>query len=133
MKNFITFEGCEGVGKTTQLRFLKEYCESNGIDAVFTREPGGSEIAEKIRKIILDGSNEGMTGECEALLYAAARNQHINEVVLPALKRGSIVFCDRFTDSTYAYQGSARGLGGKYVETLNKLSAGDCLPAYTVF
>lgn len=133
MKNFITFEGCEGVGKTTQLRFLKEYCESNGIDAVFTREPGGSEIAEKIRKIILDGSNEGMTGECEALLYAAARNQHINEVVLPALKRGSIVFCDRFTDSTYAYQGSARGLGGKYVETLNKLSACDCLPEYTVF
>lgn len=133
MKNFIAIEGCEGVGKSTQLRFLKDYCLSNGIKAVFTREPGGSEIAEKIRKIILDSANSDMTSICEALLYAAARNQHLNDIVKPALAEGNIVFCDRFLDSTFAYQGFARGLGFDFVANLNKLSVGEYTPQYTVF
>lgn len=133
MKNFITLEGSEGVGKSTQVRFLKEYCQKNGIDAVFTREPGGSEIAEKIRNIILDPSSDGMTDVCEAFLYAAARNQHLKDVVIPALEEGKIVFCDRYIDSSYAYQGFGRNLGYDFVKTLNFLAIGDYMPQYTVF
>ncbi|MEG1710686.1 MAG: dTMP kinase [Clostridia bacterium] len=133
MKGLITFEGCEGVGKTTQVQLFKEYCEKNGIDAVFTREPGGSVIAEEIRKIVLNSKHDNMSNECEALLYAAARNQHINDIIIPALERGKMVFCDRYFDSTYAYQGFARGLGEKFVEKLNELSVGSYTPEYTVF
>lgn len=133
MKNFITLEGSEGVGKSTQLRFLKEYCQKNGIDAVFTREPGGSEIAEKIRNIILDPSNGRMTDVCEAFLYAAARNQHLRDVVAPALADGKIVFCDRYVDSSYAYQGFGRKLGYDFVKNLNDLAIGQYIPQYTIF
>jgi dTMP kinase len=127
MKNlpgkFITVEGCEGVGKSTQTRFLREYCENNGIDAYFTREPGGTPIAEKIRRVILDGSNKGMDAFCELLLYEASRRQHTRELILPLLEQGKTVFCDRYIDSTLAYQGYARGLEENKIRTLNKWAA----------
>lgn len=133
MGKFITFEGCEGAGKSTQLRFLQEYCQNNGIKAIFTREPGGSEIAEQIRRIILSGANQAMTDICEAYLYAAARNQHISDVIKPALLSGAIVFCDRYIHSSYAYQGYARGLGIDVVREINKIAVMDFMPDYTVF
>jgi len=133
MKNFITLEGTEGVGKSTQINLLKEYCQKNGIKAVFTREPGGSKIAEEIRKIILDPQNGEMSDVCEAFLYAAARIQHLKDIVEPALKEGKIVFCDRYIDSSYAYQGFGRQLGFDFVKKLNMLAIGEFLPEYTVF
>ena len=101
---FVTFEGCEGVGKSRQITLLKEYLEKNGIEYYFTREPGGTEISEQIRHIILDGSNAAMTDECEALLYAGARIQLVKEEILPRLQKGELVFCDRYIDSSLAYQ-----------------------------
>ena len=133
MKNFITIEGTEGVGKSTQVRFLQEYCKKNDIDAVFTREPGGSKVAEKIREIILDKDNGEMSDVCEAFLYAAARAQHLKDIVIPALNEGKIVFCDRYIDSSYAYQGVGRGLGLDFVKKLNDLAIGEYMPQYTVF
>ena len=129
----ITIEGCEGVGKSTQIRLLKEYFEREKIDVVFTREPGGSKIAEQIRQIILDGGNSEMSAECEALLYAAARNQHIKDIIEPAIESGKTVICDRYIDSTYAYQGYARGLGTEFIDTVNKLSVGEFEPDMTIF
>jgi dTMP kinase len=137
MKNykgkFITLEGCEGVGKSRQLAFLKEYMTNNGIDFVVTREPGGGKISEKIREIILDGNNKEMTNECEALLYAAARVQHLNDIVEPALKQGKLVLCDRYLDSSYAYQAYARGLGMEFVEKINSYAIENFTPDYTIF
>lgn len=130
---FITFEGCEGVGKSTQIRFLKSYLDERGLDCVVTREPGGSQIAEKIRDIILSSDNTGMDDTCEALLYAAARAQHLKDIVIPALDRGSLVICDRFIDSTFAYQGIARGLGEEFIDGLNKLSTKGIMPDVTIF
>lgn len=130
---FITIEGCEGVGKSTQLRFLREYCEQNGIDAVFTREPGGTAIAEKIRAIILDAENMGMDYLTELLLYTAARRQHTAERIEKALQNGQTVFCDRYCDSTAAYQGYARGLDLKLIEKLNKIAMGDTKIDLTIF
>ena len=137
MKNykgkFITLEGCEGVGKSRQLAFLKEYMTNNGIDFVVTREPGGGKISETIREIILDGNNKEMTNECEALLYAAARVQHLNDIVEPALKQGKLVLCDRYLDSSYAYQAYARGLGMEFVEKINSYAIENFTPDYTIF
>lgn len=133
MKGLITFEGCEGVGKSTQLRMLGNFCREKGIDAVFTREPGGSRVAESIRRIILDARNSAMSNECEALLYAAARNQHIYDIIKPALEKGRLVFCDRYIDSTFAYQGIARGLGAETADRLNKMAVGDFYPELTIF
>ena len=130
---FITFEGGEGVGKTTQLRLIREYLEDKGVDAVFLREPGGNEISEKIREVILDRANFDMTGMCEALLYSAARAQLCEKVIRPALEKGKLVICDRFTDSTFAYQGVARGLGADKIETMNNLACGDLVPDLTLF
>lgn len=130
---FITFEGGEGVGKTTQLAMIRRYLESKGVDAVFLREPGGNAISEKIRGIILDVDNVGMTGTCEAMLYSAARAQLVEAVIKPALQDGKIVICDRFIDSTFAYQGIARGLGADKVDILNRLACGDIMPDLTVF
>ena len=130
---FITFEGGEGVGKTTQLAMIRSYLESNGVDAVFLREPGGNAISEKIRNIILDIDNVGMTGMCEAMLYSASRAQLVEAVIKPALQSGKLVVCDRFIDSTYAYQGVARGLGAEKVDELNRLACGDIMPDLTVF
>ena len=130
---FITFEGGEGVGKTTQLRMIKEYLAQKGVDAVFLREPGGNAISEKIRAVILDRANSAMTGMCEAMLYSAARAQLCEEVIRPALEEGKLVVCDRFIDSTFAYQGVARGLGSEKIDMLNKLACGDLMPDLTVF
>lgn len=130
---FITFEGGEGVGKSTQLKLMQDYLQSHNIDAVFLREPGGNMISEKIRAIILDTANKAMTGMCEALLYSAARAQLIQEVIRPALQEGKFIVCDRFIDSTFAYQGVARGLGADKIDILNKLACGDILPDLTIF
>ncbi|MDE5666942.1 MAG: dTMP kinase [Clostridia bacterium] len=130
---FITFEGCEGSGKSTQLKLLSEYLKSVGADFIMTREPGGSGISEDIRKIILSGKNTAMCDECEALLYAAARIQHLRETVAPALAAGKLVVCDRYVYSSLAYQGYARGLGEKFIEEINSVALGNYPPDMTVF
>lgn len=130
---FVTFEGCEGSGKSTQLRFLGEYLKETGVDFIMTREPGGSPIAEDIRKIILNGSYTEMCDECEALLYAAARLQHLKEVVEPALSAGKLVICDRYVDSSFAYQGYARGLGAEFIKNINSLALEKYPPDLTIF
>ena len=130
---FITVEGCEGSGKSTQLKLLSAYLDKLGIPYILTREPGGSSIAEQIRKIILDGKNTEMCDECEAMLYASSRIQHLREKVIPALEKGILVICDRFVDSSLAYQGIARGLGLEYIEDINKKALELCTPDLTVF
>lgn len=130
---FITFEGCEGSGKSTQLRLLGEYLNEKKTDHVFTREPGGNPVSEKIRAIILDRNNAGMTDECEALLYAASRVQVLNDVIKPALQEGKLVVCDRYVDSSLAYQGIARGLGLEFVESINSYAMKNFMPDATVF
>lgn len=130
---FVTFEGCEGVGKSTQLRLVKEDLARAGVDAVFTREPGGTAIAEKIRCLILDPDNVGMDAVTELLLYAAARRQHTMELIEPALAAGKTVFCDRYIDSTFAYQGFARGLDLDVVHALETIAMGDVQIDLTIF
>jgi dTMP kinase len=130
---FITFEGGEGAGKTSILRTLNNRLQQDGYEVVATREPGGIEIAEKIRSVILDPSHTVMDGRTEALLYAAARRQHLVEKVIPALKDGKIVLCDRFTDSSLAYQGYARGLGMDEVYQINEFAIEGCLPDLTLY
>ena len=134
MRNFITIEGCDGVGKTYQTRMLRAYCEEHGIDnVVFTREPGGSDIAEQIRKIILDANNSEMDDMCEAFLYASSRIQHLHDIVKPALEQGKVVFCDRFVHSSYVYQGIGRGLGLEKIIKLNEIAVGEYMPEFTIF
>ncbi len=130
---FVTFEGCEGVGKSRQIKLLEEYLIKNGIKYYFTREPGGTNISEQIRAIILDGKNQAMTDECEALLYAAARVQLLKEEIAPRIDRGELVFCDRYVDSSLAYQGKARGLGYDFVKKINSYAFDNFLPNVTVF
>lgn len=130
---FITLEGGDGSGKSTQLKLLTEYLKNNGYDCVFTREPGGTKISEKIREIILDGNNTEETDEAEALLYAAARAQLVKEVIIPAVESGKIVVCDRFIDSSIAYQGYARGLGKEFIENINSYALKNCMPTVTLF
>jgi dTMP kinase len=129
---FITFEGVEGCGKTTQMRLLKERLSATGHKVVSTREPGGCPIADKIRAILLDAENISITPLSELLLYAAARAQHVQEVIVPALQRGETVLCDRFTDATVAYQGHGRGLDLATIEQLNELATGGTQPELTV-
>ena len=116
---FITFEGCDGCGKSTQLKMLSDYLTENNIPHIFTREPGGGKISEAIREILLNGKNSEMTDECEALLYAAARVQHLRDRVQPALDKGELVVCDRYFDSSFAYQAYARGLGVDFIGKIN--------------
>lgn len=130
MDRFITIEGCEGVGKSTQVNYLKEYLEATGQTAVFTREPGGTPVSEKIRDILL---KEQMSPLCEAHLFAAARIEHIKKVILPSLAEGKLVVCDRFIDSSLAYQGFARGLGIERILQINDFAYKNCMPKYTVF
>lgn len=130
---FITFEGCDGCGKSTQLKLFSDYLTSAGIPHVFTREPGGGKISEQIREILLNGKNQEMTDECEALLYAAARVQHLADRVEPALSQGQLVICDRYVDSSLAYQAYARGLGVDFVEKINAFAMENYLPDATVF
>lgn len=134
MRNFITIEGCDGVGKTYQTRLLKQYCQENGLtNVVFTREPGGSDIAEQIRRIILDANNSEMDDLCEAFLYASSRIQHLKDIVKPALEQGKVVFCDRFVHSSYVYQGLGRGLGLDKIVKLNEIAVGEYMPEFTIF
>ncbi len=130
---FITFEGCDGCGKSTQLRLLSKYLTENGIEHIFTREPGGGKISESIREILLNGKNAEMTDECEALLYAASRVQHLADRVEPALSSGKLVVCDRYVDSSFAYQAFARGLGFAFIEKINAFALEHYLPDCTVF
>jgi dTMP kinase len=130
---FITFEGCEGSGKSTQVALFKSYLEKNGIDYVFTREPGGTKISEKIRTLILDVENSEMTDECEALLYASARAQLVKELIIPSLNEGKLVLCDRYIDSSIAYQAHARGIGEDFITKINSYAIENCKPDYTVF
>ncbi len=130
---FITFEGCDGCGKSTQLRMFSEYLTGEGIPHLFTREPGGGKISEQIREILLSGKNLEMTDECEALLYAAARVQHLSDRVEPALAEGKLVICDRYVDSSLAYQAFARGLGVDFVTKINSFALENYLPDVTVF
>ena len=132
LKNFITFEGGECSGKTTVINEIKKMFDDMKIKYITTREPGGIRIAEDIRNIILDVKNTEMTSECEALLYAAARMQHLKEKVIPAIDDGNVVLCDRFLDSSIAYQGVARGLGVDNVLKINSFAL-NYLPDLTIF
>lgn len=132
MACFITFEGIEGCGKTTQLRLLAENLRSRGDEVTVTREPGGCPISDRVREILLDAGNGAMTAMTELLLYAAARAQHVAEVVAPALDAGQIVLCDRFTDATVAYQGYGRGLDQGVIAELNRLATGTIRPELTL-
>ncbi len=132
MKNFITLEGGECSGKTTIIESLIKKLEELNIEYITTREPGGIRIAEDIRNIILDVKNTEMTPECEALLYAASRMQHLSQKVIPAINDGKVVICDRFLDSSLVYQGYARGLGIDKVLTINSFAL-DYLPGLTLF
>ncbi len=130
---FITFEGCEGVGKSRQIKMLEEYLQKKKVNYYLTREPGGTDISEQIRSVILDGKNTSMTDECEALLYAAARVQLLNEVIKKKLDEGVLVICDRYVDSSIAYQGYARGLGVDFIKKINSFAIENFCPDYTVF
>ena len=130
---FVTFEGTDGCGKTTQMKRAADWLRGRGYEVVSTREPGGCPISERIREIILDVGSAGMTAECEAMLYAAARAQHVSEVIKPAVKRGAIVLCDRFLDSSLVYQGVGQGLGMGAVRALNRLGVDGCQPDLTLF
>lgn len=130
---FITFEGPDGSGKTTIASLVAKSLQEKGIDVILTREPGGIEIAEQIRKIILDPQNTAMDKRTEALLYAAARRQHLVEKVLPALKANKIVICDRFVDSSLVYQGVGRGIGIDKVYEMNLFAIEEIMPDFTIF
>ncbi len=127
---FITFEGPDGSGKTTQIERLRSFLREKGYDAILTREPGGTAISEKIREIILDKNNMEMDYMTEALLYAAARAQHVAQVIKPALEQGRTVICDRFMDSSIVYQGFGRKLGD-CVRTINEYAVRGCFPDVT--
>ncbi len=128
---FVTFEGADGSGKTTQIEMIKKYLEEKGYECFLTREPGGSALGNKIREILLhyDGEVDSL---CELLLYMADRAQHVNTVIRPALERGQIVLCDRYTDSSVAYQGYARGLDVERIIKLNKIATEDLEPDLTI-
>ena len=130
---FIAVEGGEGAGKSTQTQRLRSYLESLGYEVVVTREPGGTPTAEKIRSILLDPEIDNMPDETEALLFAAARADHAHNKIRPALDRGAIVLCDRYIDSSVAYQGAARGLGFDRIRALSEWATGELLPDFTIY
>ncbi len=129
---FITFEGSEGSGKSTQIERAYQYLKSLGKDVLFLREPGGVKISEKIRAILLDVENKGMGDACETLLYMAARAQLVEEVIEPALKKGKIVLCDRFLDSTVVYQGYGCGVNIKFIKDVGKIATKGLTPDLTL-
>jgi dTMP kinase len=129
---FITLEGIEGSGKTTQIRRLVEFLEDKGVDCVTTRQPGGTQIGENIRSILLDPANSALEPLAELLLYMADRAQHINELIRPALKNGKTVVCDRYFDATMVYQGFARGLSIELIGKLHQLLFDDLKPDVTL-
>ena len=130
---FITFEGNDGAGKTTICKLVQESLIQQGYEVIYTREPGGSQIAESIRNILLDVNNTQMDARTEAILYAASRRQHLVEIVQPAIEAGKIVLCDRFIDSSLAYQGVGRDLGIEEVYALNQFAINSLMPDKTIF
>ena len=132
MGTFITFEGIEGSGKSTQISLLANYLTARGIRHVLTREPGGTVIGDQIRKILLDPANRLLDPTAELLLYGASRAQHLREIILPALASGMIVLCDRFSDATLAYQGYGRGLDIELIRSLDRIVTAGMRPDLTV-
>src|SRR5512137_721176 len=132
MAFFITFEGIEGSGKTTQIRTLAEQLETRGYRVLTTREPGGCPIADAMRAILLDPGNQALLPRAELLLYAAARAQHVEQVIRPALTSGTVVLCDRFADATTAYQGGGRRLEAGLVAQLNAIATAGLTPDLTL-
>jgi dTMP kinase len=130
---FFSFEGPDGAGKTTMIIKLESFLREKGFDVLSTREPGGVRIAEEIRSIILNPTHTEMDGRTEALLYAAARRQHLLEKIIPAIKAGKIVLCDRFVDSSLAYQGFARGLGIDEILQINQFAIDGYFPSLTIY
>lgn len=130
--HFITLEGPDGSGKSTQIGLLRKYFTDRSLEVVETREPGGTRIGEKIRDIILDKNNTEMNPITEALLYAASRSQHVHEVIKPALSDGKVVICTRYIDSSIVYQGAARGLGIDVVYTINNIAIQGVMPDLTI-
>jgi dTMP kinase len=129
---FITLEGPEGAGKSTNREYLAEHLRAQGLDVVLSREPGGTPLAERIRELLLAPSDEPMAADTELLLVFAARAQHLAQVIRPALARGAVVLCDRFTDATYAYQGGGRGLSQERIATLESFVQGELRPDLTL-
>ncbi len=129
---FVSFEGIEGTGKSTQARLLSEYLTGKGLRVIKTEEPGGTRISLKIREILLSLDSRGMDHVTELLLYNASRSQHIKEVIMPALERGDVVITDRFSDSTVAYQGYGRDIDLKLIDSLDKISTGGLKPDITI-
>lgn len=129
---FITLEGGEGVGKSTNLAFIRNYLQDRQVSVVITREPGGTPLAEKIRELLLDTNSEALSETTELLLMFAARAQHIKHVIEPALSKGHWILCDRFTDATYAYQGGGRNMSYRTIAWLEKLVQGDLRPDLTL-
>lgn len=132
MRRFITFEGIEGSGKTTQIQMLSNHLEETGVEHVLTREPGGTPIGDQIRRLVLHPGNATMTATCELLLYAAARAQHIEKVIGPSLAEDRMVLCDRFKDATLTYQGYGRGLSLELIHRLHALEGLTLLPDLTL-
>lgn len=132
MSSFITFEGVEGCGKSTQLSRLKNHLERLGHDVLTTREPGGCHISDSIRALVLDPLSKEMTPHTELLLYAASRAQHVTEVIRPALNAGKIVLCDRYFDATRVYQGAGRGVDATLIDTVNLISCNNLEPDLTL-
>ncbi|MFA5311306.1 MAG: dTMP kinase [Candidatus Omnitrophota bacterium] len=130
---FITFEGSEGCGKSTQSRMLYEYLRKKSERVVYLREPGATKVSEKIRDILLDAGNDRMLAECEMLLYMAARSQIVGEIIRPQLKKGAVVICDRFLDSTIAYQGYGLGMNIDFIKQVGKFAAFGIKPDLTIF
>lgn len=129
---FITFEGIEGCGKSTQVKLLSKALEETGIHCIVTREPGGTSIGNKIRDILLNPDHKGMATEAELLLYAADRAQHVREVIKPSIDNGKVVVCDRFADATLAYQGFGRGLDMATIHDLNRIASLGIRPGLTL-
>lgn len=132
MAVFITVEGVDGAGKSTQLQLLLQHLQARGVDHVFTREPGGTPLAERIRDILLDPANQGMSVIAEALLFAASRAEHVKLVIRPAMEAGKVVICDRYVDSSMVYQGYAGGLPLAFVSHINEMATGALKPHRTI-
>ncbi|WP_027630174.1 dTMP kinase [Ruminiclostridium cellobioparum] len=130
---FITFEGTDGSGKTTQIKLLEKYMQEKGCEVVLSREPGGTRISEIIRDLILDPRNKEIVPLTEMILYAASRAQHVAEVIEPAVENGKIVICDRYVDSSYAYQGGGRGMDLKIIADVNRIAVNGTVPDITFF
>jgi dTMP kinase len=131
MKSFITFEGIEGSGKSTQMKLVAEYLSEKNIPILITSEPSGTDIGQKIGGILFDRSHTYMHGETELFLFCAARSQHVREIIIPALKENKVVLCDRFSDATYAYQGMGRGLSPDFIKLVNDYSSMSLKPDLT--